>query len=233
MRARILTAACAGTLLISGCASSGSSTQAGSSSQASASSPASTSAAATGQATACPPADGSAKRVTSFAAAPPMCIDASKKYTATMTTDAGTMTLALDPAKAPKAVNNFVVLSRYHFYDGLTFHRVIKGFMIQGGDPAGNGTGGPGYAFEDELPATPDYTTGTLAMANAGPGTQGSQFFIVSAEPGASLPADYTIFGKLTNGMNVLKAIEADGGTGQAGTPAKVHAITSVTITEQ
>src|SRR4051812_22637032 len=115
--------------------------------------------------TPCPPADGSAERTTAFEKPPPMCIDAAKTYVATMETDVGTIKIALDPKKAPNTVNNFVVLSRYHYFDGLTFHRVIPGFVDQGGDPQGNGQGGPGYKFADELPKQGEYKIGSLAMA--------------------------------------------------------------------
>jgi len=107
-----------------------------------------------------------------------MTIDPRKSYTATIETTVGTMTLELFASEAPKTVNNFVVLARDGFYDGVIFHRVIKGFMIQGGDPQGTGMGGPGYRFADE-PVKRPYTRGTLAMANAGPNTNGSQFFIM------------------------------------------------------
>ena len=180
----------------------------------------------------CPAADGSAERVTSFAKSQPMCIDADKTYTATMTTDVGDIEIALDADKAPKTVNNFVVLSRYHFYDGLTFHRVIQDFMAQGGDPSGDGSGGPGYTFDDELPKAGEYTVGSLAMANRGPDTNGSQFFIITGDAGVGLPPNYSLFGQVTEGLDVLEQIEADGSPGE-GAPAKVHTIESVTITEE
>ena len=102
--------------------------------------------------TECPAADGSSPKTQRFKGPPPMCIDPEKTYTATMETTKGTMMIALDPIAAPKTVNNFVVLARYHYYDGVSFHRIIPGFVIQGGDPEGTGRGGPGYKFEDELP---------------------------------------------------------------------------------
>src|SRR5438045_6836725 len=126
-----------------------------------------------------------------------MCIGATHPYTAKIDTSKGTMTIALDAAAAPKTVNNFVVLSRYHYYDGVIFHRVIPGFMCQGGDPQGTGTGGPGYKFEDELPAPGRYELGSIAMANAGPNTNGSQFFIVSGPDGVRLPPLHSLFGKV------------------------------------
>jgi len=160
--------------------------------------------------TPCPAADGSTPREIAFEAAPPTCIDPAKAYTALVTTNKGTFTVALDAAKAPNTVNNFVVLSRYHFYDSLTCHRIISGFMAQCGDPAGNGQGGPGYAFADELPADGEYKIGSLAMANSGADTQGSQFFIITGEQGVSLPPDYTLFGQVTEGFDTtVRAIEA------------------------
>ncbi|MEM9467548.1 MAG: peptidylprolyl isomerase [Actinomycetota bacterium] len=104
-------------------------------------------------ATECPNPDGSSPKTQEFSEAPPMCIDPEKTYTATMVTSMGTMVIHLDAAQAPKTVNNFVTLARYHYYEGIIFHRIINGFMCQGGDPTGTGRGGPGYRFEDELPA--------------------------------------------------------------------------------
>jgi len=186
----------------------------------------------------CPPAEGSAERTTEFPAPPPTCIEDGVDYAATMETDAGTIEIDLLEAEAPKTVNNFVYLARHGFYDGLTFHRVIPDFVIQGGDPNGDGTGGPGYQFEDELPEPEDYRAGSLAMANSGPDTNGSQFFVVTSEAGAESlvqavggTANYSLFGTVTEGMDVVAAIEADGST--SGTPAKVHTIEKVTITER
>jgi len=116
-----------------------------------------------------------------WAQPPAMVIDPAKTYRATIETTAGTMTAEFFPAEAPKTVNNFVFLAREGFYDGVIFHRVIPGFVIQGGDPTGTGRGGPGYRFEDE-PVTRPYLRGTIAMANAGPNTNGSQFFIMHAD---------------------------------------------------
>ena len=185
----------------------------------------------------CPGEDGADERVTEFPAAPPMCIDPAKDYKATMVTDAGTIEIDLFEDEAPVTVNNFVYLTRYQYYDGLDFHRVIPDFVLQGGDPQGDGSGGPGYQFEDELPDPADYQAGSLAMANSGPATNGSQFFIVTSEAGAETlvqavggEAAYSLFGQVTEGMDVVAAIEADGSP--AGTPSTVHTIESVTITE-
>ena len=140
-----------------------------------------------------------------YSAPPPMTIDQNKTYTATIKTNYGDIVIQLLPKEAPLAVNNFVFLARAGFYDGVKFHRVIKGFMIQSGDPTGTGRGGPGYKFADELPTTRDYVQGTLAMANSGYNTNGSQFFITLADLSYSLPKLYTIFGVVTGGMDVVQ----------------------------
>ena len=131
-----------------------------------------------------PPFDGSAPKKQDFKAPPAMGIDPSKRYTATLDTSLGEIVIALDAVKAPKTVNNFVFLALHHYYDGVIFHRIINGFMCQGGDPTGTGRGGPGYRFEDELPKPREYQIGSVAMANAGPNTNGSQFFLVSGPVG-------------------------------------------------
>lgn len=163
-----------------------------------------------------------------YARAPEMTIDPAKTYRATIETTAGTMTAEFFPAEAPRTVNSFVFLARDGFYDGVIFHRVIRGFMIQGGDPTGTGRGGPGYRFEDE-PVTRPYLRGTLAMANAGPDTNGSQFFIMHAD--YPLPPNYTIFGKLTGGEDVLDAI-AMAPTGAEDRPMRPVSINRITIEE-
>ena len=164
-----------------------------------------------------------------YSAPPAMAIDATKAYVAMIETSAGTMTAQLFAAEAPVTVNNFVVLARDGFYAGVIFHRVIRGFMIQGGDPTGTGSGGPGYRFADE-PVSRTYLRGTMAMANAGPNTNGSQFFVMHADYG--LLPNYTIFGKLTAGEDVLDAI-ATAATGAQDRPRDPARITSVAITEQ
>ena len=158
---------------------------------------------------------------------PQMTIDTNKTYTATLKTDAGDITVALDAKVTPVTVNNFVFLAREKFYDGTIFHRVIKGFMIQGGDPDGTGMGGPGYQFDDEK-FTGTYMRGTLAMANSGPNTNGSQFFIMHADN--QLPPNYVIFGHVTSGLNVVDAIATaptkPGGEGSSPvTPVAVRTI--------
>lgn len=163
-----------------------------------------------------------------YANPPEMRIDPAKSYTATIETSAGTMTAELFASEAPRTVNNFVFLAREGFYEDVIFHRVISGFMIQGGDPTGTGTGGPGYRFADE-PVSRPYLRGTLAMANAGPDTNGSQFFVMHAD--YALPPNYTIFGKLTAGEEVVDAI-ANAPTGAQDRPVAPVAITSVAISE-
>jgi cyclophilin family peptidyl-prolyl cis-trans isomerase len=159
---------------------------------------------------------------------PEMAIDPAKSYTATIETTAGTMTAELFAAEAPRTVNNFVFLARDGFYTDVIFHRVISGFMIQGGDPTGTGSGGPGYRFADEQ-VERTYLRGTLAMANAGPNTNGSQFFVMHAD--YPLPPSYTIFGKLSAGEEVVDAIAA-APTGSGDRPVEPVAIRSVTIAE-
>ncbi|RUA23754.1 MAG: peptidylprolyl isomerase [Actinobacteria bacterium] len=160
-----------------------------------------------------------------------MGIDVEKTYTAEMVTSLGTMTIHLDPIRAPETVNNFVFLARWRYYDGIVFHRVIKGFMIQGGDPEGSGSGGPGYRFKDELPAPGRYELGSLAMANAGPNTNGSQFFVITGSSGVRLPPSYSLFGKAVSGFEVAQAIEQVA-TGPGDRPLTDVVIESVTITE-
>lgn len=138
---------------------------------------------------------------------PAMQIDPAKSYNVTMETTKGTIEIELYPAHAPQTVNNFVFLANEGFYDGVLFHRVIKGFMLQGGDPTGSGSGGPGYKFRDETMGNPlTHQRGVLSMANAGPNTNGSQFFIVYA-PQSHLDGKHTVFGKVTSGMDVADKI--------------------------
>ncbi|MCZ7671281.1 MAG: peptidylprolyl isomerase [Chloroflexi bacterium] len=137
-----------------------------------------------------------------------MQIDPKKSYTVNMETNKGTIVIELYPQYAPVTVNNFVFLTKEGYYDGVTFHRVINNFMIQGGDPTGTGRGGPGYQFQDEFKNNPlIHETGVLSMANAGPGTNGSQFFITHS-PQPHLNGRHTVFGKVTSGMAVVNAIK-------------------------
>lgn len=185
--------------------------------------------------TPCPPEKGSAKRVQKFAGAPPTCIDTSKQYVAIFETTKGPFTAELDAKKAPVTVNNFIVLARYHFYDGVPFHRVVPGFVIQGGDGDGEpwGNNDLGYTIADELPTSVnEYKDMSLAMANAGPNTNGSQFFVVLPGGGPTLgkPA-YSLFGQVVAGQSVVGAIGKLGGADQKPTEAVV--IKKVTIKEQ
>jgi len=139
---------------------------------------------------------------------PEMQIDASKAYRVTIESSQGVIELELYPEHAPKTVNNFVFLTREGFYDGISFHRVIADFMIQGGDPTGSGRGGPGYKFEDEVAGNPlKHETGVISMANAGPNTNGSQFFITHS-PQPHLNGKHTVFGKVVKGQEVVDAIQ-------------------------
>jgi cyclophilin family peptidyl-prolyl cis-trans isomerase len=175
-----------------------------------------------------------------WASAPAMTIDRNAQYTAKVATSDGTFTIQLLPRVAPIAVNSFVFLARHHFFDHITFHRIIKGFVIQSGDPTGTGSGGPGYQFKDEKVTLP-YTRGTVAMANSGPNTNGSQFFIVVAPPGqsAGLPPKYTIFGRVSSGISaVLKIANTPVGPSVANPselsqPLKPVYINSLTIQEK
>jgi cyclophilin family peptidyl-prolyl cis-trans isomerase len=164
-----------------------------------------------------------------YDAPPPLTIELDKTYTATLDTNHGEITIELDAARSPIAVNNFVFLARDGFYDGVVFHRVIENFMIHGGDPTGTGRGGPGYQFRDELEGAGDYSRGTVAMANAGPNTNGSQFFICHVDAGLS--HNYTIFGKVTSGMDVVDSI-ATTPTDASDRPRDQVVIRSITIAE-
>ena len=165
--------------------------------------------------------------------APVLTLDPTKKYTATMETTDGTMVIELDAKNAPIATNNFVSLSRQGFYDGLTFHRVIKDFMIQGGDPQGDGQGGPGYKVPGEVP-TNNYEIGSIAAAKTGadaPGLFGSQFFIVTGDQGVGLPNEYARFGKVSSGLDVALKIQ-DAPKDSNDKPKKPIYIVKISITE-
>ena len=164
-----------------------------------------------------------------YPTAPDLTIDLDKSYTATLDTNHGEIVIELDPARSPLTVNNFVFLARDGYYDGVIFHRVIENFMIQGGDPTGTGTGGPGYKFRDEIEGPGSYSRGTVAMANAGPNTNGSQFFICHTDTG--LPHSYTIFGKVSSGMDVVDSI-ATTATDRSDRPEEHVVINQVTISE-
>ncbi|MCE7903639.1 MAG: peptidylprolyl isomerase [Gammaproteobacteria bacterium PRO9] len=143
-----------------------------------------------------------------YDAPPALAIETDRNYKVTIETSKGAVELELYPQHAPKTVNNFIFLARDGFYDGVSFHRVIGNFMIQGGDPTGSGRGGPGYRFEDEFDGNPlRHERGVISMANAGPGTNGSQFFITHG-PQPHLDGRHTVFGKVTSGQDVVDAIE-------------------------
>ena len=169
--------------------------------------------------------------ITQYSAPPPMTIDQDKSYTATIQTNHGDLVIELFPKEAPISVNNFVFLAREGFYDGVVFHRIIADFMIQGGDPTGTGRGGPGYRFQDEKVMRP-YVRGTLAMANAGPNTNGSQFFIVHQD--YPLPPNYNVFGLVREGFDVLDALAtvAVGGP-QRSDPLEPQVIHTIQIAEE
>lgn len=162
---------------------------------------------------------------------PQMQIDSNKTYVATMQTSSGDIEIKLFAKDAPKTVNNFVFLAKKGFYDGTIFHRIISDFMIQGGDPEGTGTGGPGYQFEDEINSH-KLVRGILAMANAGPNTNGSQFFIVTKESTPWLDGKHTAFGEVTKGMDVVAKIEG-AETDQGDKPLEDIVLKKVTIAEQ
>jgi peptidylprolyl isomerase len=180
-------------------------------------------------ATSFPPFDGSAPKQQQFSEPPEMGIDPEKRYTATMSTSLGDLVIALDAIKAPATVNNFVFLALNHYYDGVIFHRIINGFMCQGGDPTGTGRGGPGYRFDDE-PVKQRYQIGSVAMANAGPNTNGSQFFLISGQSGVQLPPQYNHFGQIVKGLEVLDAMQKVD-TDRGDRPREDVVIQSVTIT--
>ena len=184
----------------------------------------------------CAPSDGSGSQVKTFTSAPKLCIDLTKTYTAVVSTSKGDFTVVLDAAKAPGTVNNFVNLVRSKYFDGTVCHRAIPTFMVQCGDPTATGSGGPGYSIADELPAAGEYKLGSLAMANSGPNTNGSQFFVITGEQGVSLSPNYTLFGQVTKGLDTtISALDKAGNDDPAsnGVPPKEELrITKVTISE-
>ncbi len=173
------------------------------------------------------------ERQTSFEKPPEMEIDTNKTYEAKIETTKGDFTIELFAEDAPVTVNNFVFLARHRYFEGIVFHRIVPEFVIQTGDPTGTGYGGPGYAFEDELNSPHKYEPGIVAMANSGPNTNGSQFFVCTGEASITLndKPDYTIFGKIKDGMDTVLAI---GNTPVNGDVPLEHVkIEKVTITEK
>jgi cyclophilin family peptidyl-prolyl cis-trans isomerase len=181
----------------------------------------------------CAPADGSATKTTSFTEAPPMCLQDGKTYVATIETNNGTVHVNLRNDIAPNTVNSFVNLARYHYFDGTTCHRAIRNFVVQCGDPTATGQGGPGYEFADELDKIEPYRIGSVAMANAGPNTNGSQFFIITGDDGAALPPNYTLFGQIIDDdLGVVQGLDALANSAD-GPPLQPIDITKVTIDEK
>ena len=186
--------------------------------------------------TECPPVDGASTQTQDFDDSFALCIDPTKTYTAVVTTNMGTYSAVLDATKAPGAVNNFVSLARNKYFDGTTCHRAIPGFMVQCGDPTATGSGGPGYKFADEFPAAGEYKIGSLAMANSGANTNGSQFFVITGDQGVSLPPNYTLFGQVTDGLDsTVAALDAAGNDDPSSNgvpPLTEITIESITVTE-
>ena len=186
--------------------------------------------------TPCPAVDGSEARASTFENAPSNCLDASKTYTAVVTTNKGEFAIVLDQTKAPLAANNFVTLARYKYFDNTQCHRAILDFVVQCGDPTATGSGGPGYSFADELPEAGEYKLGSIAMANSGPNTNGSQFFIITGDQGVTLPPSYTLFGQVTSGLDTtVPALNAASNPDPAANgvpPLETLTIVSVVITE-
>ncbi len=179
----------------------------------------------------CPTSTSTRVNTLTWPKAPAMTIDKTKTYYAHVVTTAGTFVIKLDPQGAPVTTNNFVFLAEHKYFNCVIFHRVIPGFVIQGGDPTGTGTGGPGYSIPDELPkaGNPTYPLYSVAMANAGANTGGSQFFIVTGASGEALPNSYSLFGQVVSGLNAVKVINAAGSA--SGVPPTItHRMLSVTI---
>ena len=184
----------------------------------------------------CPPVDGTAEQRREFSDSHQLCIDPAKTYVATFDTTQGQFSVRLYADRAPGTVNNFVSLARWKYFDGTKCHRVIEDFVVQCGDPTATGSGGPGYSFADELPAAGEYKIGSLAMANSGPNTNGSQFFIITGNNGATLPPQYSLFGEVTDGLDTaVKAMAALFNPDPAANgvpPAGEIVLKSVTISE-
>lgn len=185
-----------------------------------------------GTAAECAPADGSAAQQRTFEAGPEMCLVDGATYRATIETNHGSFDVVLRPDIAPNTVNSFVNLARYHYFDGTTCHRAIQNFVVQCGDPTATGTGGPGYEFDDELDQIEPYRIGSLAMANSGPNTQGSQFFIITGDDGAMLPPNYTLFGQVDDDDLAMVATLDSFANPADGPPLQPIDIISITITE-
>lgn len=184
--------------------------------------------------TECPPVEGTEYPERDFDAAPPLCINPTLTYTAEVVTSLGTFTMELHASDAVQTVNNFVTLARYRYFDDTECHRIVSGFVVQCGDPTASGTGGPGYQFADELPAEGAYEIGSVAMANSGPDTNGSQFFVITGDRGAALPPNYSLFGTVIDGLDTtVAAMDAAGDRSAGATDGQEPLIIeSVTVTE-
>lgn len=169
----------------------------------------------------CPPPEGTEEQTQQFDEAPPMCLDPNIAYTAVVTTNLGVVEIDLDQEAAPNTVNSFVYLARNNYFNDTVCHRIIQDFVVQCGDPTATGTGGPGYTTLDELPAAGQYEVGSIAMANSGPDTQGSQFFIITGPNGVALPPAYSLFGQIPDdGLEIVAQMDARGSLDSSGTPS-------------
>ncbi len=168
----------------------------------------------------CPPIEGAEEQTQQFDEAPPFCLDPEIAYTAVITTNLGTIEVDLDQQAAPNTVNSFVFLARNNYFNDTVCHRIIQEFVVQCGDPTATGTGGPGYSTADELPEAGSYEVGSIAMANSGPDTQGSQFFIITGDQGVALPPAYSLFGQVgDSGLGIVSEMNARGSLDGGGTP--------------
>lgn len=179
----------------------------------------------------CPPIEGTEEQTQSFDEVPPFCLDPEIDYTAVITTNLGTIEADLDQDKAPNTVNSFVFLARNNYFDETVCHRIIQEFVVQCGDPTATGTGGPGYSTNDELPEAGEYRIGSLAMANSGPDTQGSQFFIITGAQGEALPPAYSLYGQVPDdGLDIIADMNVRGSLDGSGTPLSEVRILAVQI---
>ena len=181
----------------------------------------------------CPDLEGEDERTIAFTEPFADCLESGTDYRAVIEFDNGTVEVDLAEEESPQTVNNFVALAGHRFYEDVTCHRVIRGFVVQCGDPTGTGSGGPGYDIAEEPPKSGGYEIGQLAMANTGqPKSTGSQFFIITGEEGAALPPQYSLLGTITSGLDIAKEIEADGSDAHGVPPEKIHKILKITIEE-
>ena len=179
----------------------------------------------------CPPIEGTDEQTQQFDEAPPFCLDPDIQYTAVVTTNLGTIEVDLDQEAAPNTVNSFDFHARNNYFDETVCHRIIQEFVVQCGDPTATGTGGPGYSTADELPAAGSYQVGSIAMANSGPDTQGSQFFIITGDQGVALPPAYSLFGQVgDDGLGIVSEMNARGSLDGGGAPISEVRILDVQI---